>query len=171
MDEVVQLSRWYQGFGDDAARFDEDMEWSLAYFEKNTKPALYSCVYGDMLQFNKEAHGGPLFFKLLSNETSTTKESNRRVMIRIIKTYKIKISWKREVISDVVDLFCAITDTISAIHDDCLPEDYVQQIITIFTTTSVPDFNQLFEKLKTDLISMELQGSLNMPMLSTGVHL
>ena len=74
-------------------------------------------------------------------------------------------------ISDVVDLFRAITDTISAIHDDSLPEDYVQQIITIFTTTIVDAFNQLFEKLKTDLISMELQATLNMPMLSTGVHL
>ena len=59
----------------------------------------------------------------------------------------------------------------SAIHNDYLPEDYVQQIINIFTTTSVPDFNQLFEKLKTDLISMELQASLNLPMFSAGVHL
>ena len=130
------------------------MEWSLAYFEKTTESALYSRVYGDMLRFDKEAHGGPLFFHLICNETSTTKESNRRAMITIIKTYRIKISCKGEVISDVVDLFRAITDTMSAIHDDCLPEDYVQQIITIFTTTSVPDFNQLFEKLKTDLISM-----------------
>ena len=94
VDDVVQSSRWYQGFSDDAVCFDEDMEWSLAYFEKNAEPALYSRVYGDMLQFNKEAHGGPLFFKLLCKETSTTKESNRRAMITIIKTYKIKISCK-----------------------------------------------------------------------------
>ena len=92
-------------------------------------------------------------------------------MITLIKTYKIKISCKGEVISDVLDLFRAITNTMSAIHDDCLPEDYIQQIITIFTTTSAPDFNQLFEKLKTDLISIELQASLNMLMLSTGLHL
>ena len=26
VDEVVQSSRWYQGFGDDASCFDEDME-------------------------------------------------------------------------------------------------------------------------------------------------
>ena len=92
-------------------------------------------------------------------------------MLTIIKTYQIKTSCKGEVISDVVDLFRAITDTISAIHDDSLPEDYVQQLITIFTTTSVPAFNNLFEKIKTDLISMELQATLNMPMLSPDVHL
>ena len=59
----------------------------------------------------------------------------------------------------------------SAIYDDSLPEDYVQQIITTFTTTSVPTFNEPFEKLRTDLISMELQASINMSMLSTGLHL
>ena len=77
-------------------------------------------------------------------------------MITIIKTYQIKSSCKGEVISDVVDLLWAITDTILAIHNDTLPEDYVQQLVTIFTTTSVDAFNQLFEKIKTDHISMEL---------------
>ena len=66
----------------------------------------------------------------------------------IIKIYKIKINCKGEVIFDVVDLFRVIIDSMSAIHDDCLPKDYVQQVITIFTTTSVPNFNQLFKKLK-----------------------
>ena len=128
------------------------MEYSVGYFEKNTEPSLYARVYGDMLRHHREAHGGPLFFKLLCKETSTTKESNRRAMITINKTYQIKSSCKGEVISDVVDLFRTITDTISAVHDDTLPEDYVQQLITVFTTTSVDAFNELFEKMKTDLI-------------------
>ena len=143
----------------------------LPYFWKNTEPALYSRVYEDMLRYDKEAHGGPSLFKLICNETSTTKKLNRRAMTTIIKTYQIKTSFKGEVISDVVDLFHAITETMSAIYDDSLPEDYVQQIITIFTTTSVPSFNELFKKLKTDLISMELQASPNMPMFLTGLHL
>ena len=92
-------------------------------------------------------------------------------MITIIKTYQIKTSYKGEVISDVVDLFRSISNTMAAIYDDALSEDYAQQIITIFTTTSVSAFNNLFDKLHTDLISMELQASINMSMLSTGVHL
>ena len=59
----------------------------------------------------------------------------------------------------------------SAVHDDTLPEDYVQQLITIFTTTSVDAFNELFKKIKSDLLSMELQATLNMNMISTGMHL
>ena len=36
VDELVQSSRWYQGFANNNSRFEEDMEWSLACFEKNT---------------------------------------------------------------------------------------------------------------------------------------
>ena len=64
-------------------------------------------------------------------------------MITIIKTYQIKTSCKGEVVTDVVDLFCSISDSMAAIYDDKLPKEYVQQIITIFTTTSVPSFNAL----------------------------
>ena len=94
VDDIVQSSRWFRGFEDDASRFDKDLEWSLVYFEKNTEPALYSCIYGDMLQYDKEAHEGPLLFKLICNETTTTRESNRRAMFTIIKTYQIKTSLK-----------------------------------------------------------------------------
>ena len=92
-------------------------------------------------------------------------------MVTIIKTYQIKTTCKGEVISDVVDLFHSIFNTMAAIYDDNLSEDYVQKIITIFTTTSVAPFNALFDKLLTNLIYMELQASINMSMLSTGVHL
>ena len=42
VDDVVQSNRWFQGFGDGASCVDENLEYSLAYFEKNTEPALYS---------------------------------------------------------------------------------------------------------------------------------
>ena len=81
---------------------------------------------------------------------------NHRAIITIIKTYQIKTSCKGEVISDVisdvVDLCCSITDIIAAIYEDSLPEDFAQQNITVFTTMSVDQFNNLFTKLCNDLI-------------------
>ena len=76
----------------------------------------------------RELHGvfGLLLFKLICNETLTTKELNQRAMITIIKTHRIKTSCKGEVIFNVVDLFLSISDTMAAIYDDKLPEDYAQ---------------------------------------------
>ena len=45
-------------------------------------------------------------------------------MITIIKTYQIKTSCKSKVISDVVDLFHSISDTMDAMYDNKLLEDY-----------------------------------------------
>ena len=94
-------------------------------------------------------------------------------MITIIKTYQIKTSCKGEVISNanVVDLPRSISDSLAAIYDNAIPISYAQQIITIFTTTNIPVFNDLFDKLCTNLISMKLQASINMSMLSTGINL
>jgi hypothetical protein len=60
----------------------------------------------------------------------------------------------------VVDLFRSITDTVFALHDNTLPDEYVDKLIVIFTTTSVPDFNDLFDFLKKQLFASQLQASI-----------
>jgi hypothetical protein len=61
----------------------------------------------------------------------------------------------------VVDLFRSITDdTVFALHDDTLPDEYVNKLIVLFTTTSVPDFNDLFDVLKKQLFAAQLQASI-----------
>ena len=166
-DEVAASVRWFRGFGPASARFVEDLQLSQSYFKKNTEPTLYACAYRVMLEFDKHYHGGPLLFKLICNETTTTKDSNRRAMMTIIRTYQIKSSCKGEVITDVADLFKSISDTMSSTYDDKLPKDYVQHIITIFTTTSVPAFNEIFIQLRTNLQSMELQASICNSMITS----
>lgn len=71
--------------------------------------------------------------------------------------------------SDVVYLFCSISDSIAAIYDDILPKDFLQQIITVFTTTSVDQFNKLFTKLCNNLIAIELQSSIYSIMVQASV--
>lgn len=59
-----------------------------------------------MLIHDKVAHGGPLLFKLIANETSTTNETNQKaIIITIVKIYKTFKSCKGDIITDVVDLF------------------------------------------------------------------
>ena len=73
---MAALSRWFHSFRNGCAQFVEDLELSLSYFKKNTEPSLYARAYGDMLRFDKLSHDGPLLFKLICNETTTTNESN-----------------------------------------------------------------------------------------------
>jgi hypothetical protein len=158
--QVADSSRWYSGFTVPAARFQEDLEWSLAYFENNVDSSLYARIHSKLLTFDERSRGGPLFFKLLNDETTTNSDANKKALIVIVDTYKIKSNCKGELIPDVVDLFRSITETVYALHDDSLPDEYVDKLITIFTTTSVEDFNGLFESLKKQLFASQLQASI-----------
>jgi hypothetical protein len=158
--QVADSSRWYSGFTHEDSRFQEDLEWSLAYFENNVDSALYARIHSKILTFDERSRGGPLFFKLLNDETTTTSDSNKKALITIVDTYKIRTSCKGERIPDVVDLFRSITDTVYALHDDSLPDEYVTKLITIFGSTSVPDFNDLFDDLAKQLFAAELQASI-----------
>jgi hypothetical protein len=158
--QVADSSRWYSGFTAPEARFQEDLEWSLAYFENNVDSALYARIHAKLLTYDERCRGGPLFFKLLNDETTTNSDANKKALITIVDTYKIRVSCKGERIPDVVDLFQSITDTVFALHDDSLPDEYVDKLIEIFTTTSVPDFNDLFDVLKKQLFAAQLQASI-----------
>jgi hypothetical protein len=159
--QVANSSRWYSGFTAPADRFQEDLEWSLAYFENNVDTSLYARVHAKLLTYDERCRGGPLFYKLLNDETTTNSDANKKALIVIVDTYKIASNCKGERIPDVVDLFRSITDTVYALHDDSLPDEYVDKLITIFTTTSVEEFNKLFEYLKEQLFASQLQSSIS----------
>jgi hypothetical protein len=164
--QVADSSRWYSGFTAPTARFQEDLEWSLAYFENNVDSSLYACIHANLLTYDEHCQGGPLFYKLLNDETTTNSDSNEKALITIVDTYKIRVSCIGERIPDVTGLFQSITDTVYALHDDSLPDEYVYKLIVIFTTTSVPDFNDLFDVLKKQLFASQLQASIsNLPVV------
>jgi hypothetical protein len=158
--QVADSSRWYSGFTAPASRFQEDLNWSLAYFENNVDTALYARIHSKLLAFDERCRGGPLFFKLLNDETTTNSDANKKALITIVYTYKIRVSCKGERIPDVVDHFRSITDTVFALHDDTLPDEYVDKLIVLFTTKSVPDFNDLFDVLKKYLFASQKQASI-----------
>jgi hypothetical protein len=159
--QVADSSRLYSGYTAPSTRYQADLEWSLVYFRNNVNSSLYACIHAKLLTYDERCRGGPLFFKLLNDETTTNSDANKKALITIVDTfYKIRVSCKGERIPDVVDLFQSITDTVFALHDDSLPDEYVDKLIVIFTTTSVPDFNELFDALKKQLFAAQLQASI-----------
>jgi hypothetical protein len=77
--QVADSSPWYSGFTAPAARFQEDLEWSLAYFENNVDSALYARIHAKLLTYDDRCRGGPLFFKLLNDESTTNSDSNKNI--------------------------------------------------------------------------------------------
>ena len=102
VDDMVKLSRWFSSFGDVNAGFQEDLNYSLAYFEKNTGPSFFAQAYNIMLRYNKKSHRGPLLFKLVVNKDLITVSkmwelsslSSRPIKLKLAKKEKVFLTWE-----------------------------------------------------------------------------
>ena len=73
---VANSSRYYREFLPTSSLLQEDLNWTLAYYKKNTATDLYQKVYCRMDKFGSSSFGGPLFLKLLLDQVTTTGEVN-----------------------------------------------------------------------------------------------
>ena len=78
----------------------------------------------------------------------------------MFKTYSIKSSSPREIIPDVVDLLKSLSDTLYSMKNDTFPYDFVEMVATIFTTTSVPEFNKMFQSVLKQIQAVYLQDTI-----------
>ena len=160
-EEVAESSKYYSLFIPAEQRRQEDLDWSMAYYEKNVEADLYTKVYGSMLKYELDAQGGPLFLKLLLDRVSTSGESTLKSMMNTLKTYSIKTSCAGEDVKKVTSIFTAIVENIEALSNDKLPMDTVDGLLNLFQTTSVPIFNSKFKKLQEDLADAEINSKID----------
>ena len=115
-----------------------------------------------MLSFDRRSHGGPLFLKLLLDQVTTTSEANLKQLLLILDTYKIKYCCcSGEDISQVVDEFTSIFENIIALNDGDLPVNSIKKLLIVFQTTSVDNFNALFDNIPKQLTNAEIQNSID----------
>ena len=157
--EVAESSKWYSSFVDDD-HIQEDLNWSLAYYEKNVESDLYSKVYTKMSSFPYDSQGGPLFLKILLDMVTTSSEGNLKALETILDSYQIKRSSPGEDIEVVVGLFTSIIETIIALRDNDLPSDAVRKLLKIFQTTSVDDFNDQFGEMERAYVRTSIRAQL-----------
>ena len=160
-EQVANSSKWYTLFVPQDQLMQENLRWSLAYYEKNVEKTLYSKVHSQLLEYPVESRGGPLFLKLLLDRVSTTNEANLKAIIHITETYKIKRSCKGEDIETVVELFRALYDNMSSLKHGTLPEDSVKNLLHVFQTTSVSSFNDLFATMEKERLNNEVRASID----------
>ena len=125
-----------------------------------------------MLSFCNESHGGPLFLKLLLTHMTASDETSKESLIKLVDTYKISTMCAGEIITDVCDVLRPVTETVYSLHNDSLPLNYIDKVISVFQTTSVPLFNELFEELQKSVTAARLQrrlrGNYSVTSSSTG---
>lgn len=160
-EQVGASSKWYSGFVPEEELMQENLNWSLAYYERNVEKALFSKVHANLMSYPSDEQGGPLFLKLLLDRVTTTSQANLAALKHIVETYRIKISCKGEDIETVVSLFTAVFDNISSLGNGELPDESTKKLLRIFQSTSVPAFNDLFQKQEQELFDVDLKVSLN----------
>ena len=161
--QVVHSSQYYNRYSHDRSQIagdSGDLNLSLLYFEKNVEASLYSRVHSQMLDYDVDAHGGPLFLSILLGHLMTTDEAAKAHITTLVTNYNIKTMALGERVLDVVDLLRALTDTLYSLKNNSLPDEYIDRIINIFTTTSVPTFNDLFVALKQAVTATRLQANI-----------
>ena len=161
VDQVAQSSKWYSSFVPSEQRLQEDLSWSLLYYEKNVESELYLKVYSKLIRHEASSRGGPLYLKLLLDSVTTTGEQNLKSLLTIVETYRIKTSCPGEDIDKVISMFDAIFDNINTLRDGILPPDVVENLLIVLQSTSVPKFNTYFERFQNELIDTEIQVSID----------
>ena len=160
--EAALSCQWYNRFAGDTSQLTGDLNLSLCYFEKNVKALLYARVHSQMLDYSLDMHDGPLFLSILLSHLITTDETAKAHIIDTITTYEIKKASIGEKIIDVVNLLKALTNSLYSLKGNTLLPDYfIDKIVKIFTTTSVPDFNDMFVLVGKSIIATRLQ--MNIP--------
>jgi hypothetical protein len=158
---VAASSEWYSQFVPIEQQFQEDLNWSLSYYEKNVKDDLYQKVYNKLLKFPPDSYGGPLFLKLLLDQVTTTSEANLKSLLHIIETYQIKVSCPGEDVEKVVSMFDAIFDNVESLRNGVLPPDSTENLLKLLQTTSVPKFNAYFAMMTQELASAEIETAVD----------
>ena len=140
----------------------ENLIWSLTYYEKNVKSSLYSKVYAELLDYSIDKRGGPLFLKILLDCVTTTNKANLNAIIHLTKTYHInKVSKGEDIKQVVVDLFTALYNNTALMKEGKLPEDTLRNLLKIFQSTSVPAYNDLFKNMERQRLKNKIKASIN----------
>jgi hypothetical protein len=152
--EVAESCHFYNEYTMKASQLASDNSLSLAYFKGNVEKELYNRAYDKMMEYDSVSHGGPLFLIILLSMLTTSDEATKTHIAEIFKNYSIKSSSVGEDVTSVVDLLQSLSNTLYSLKGNSFPDKFIDMVATIFTTTSVPDFNDMFEAVKKSISSV-----------------
>lgn len=91
---------------------------------------------------------------------TTSDEATKTQITKIFKTYSIRVSSTRELIPYVADLLKSLFDTLYALKNKTFPNDFVDIVAKIFTTSGLK-FNEIFSSVLEQIQTIRLQDTIS----------
>ena len=141
-EEIRESVRFYKTYGQD---YDlQNLEWSQELLENSCESDLREKVMERMQAIPEIERGGPTFFHIMCAVLTSTSEDAVRSLTEKIQNMKLSDFQGEDVDKAVSQLRGAIA-RLTIIEK--IPADINQQLIEVFQTSSVPDFNLVFHTL------------------------
>lgn len=146
IEEVLRSNQHYNQFGQN---YDvQDLNWSQELLENSCDSTLRDKVMENLLLYPRNQHGGPLYYRIMMGLITTTTAEATRMMITRITTMKIRDIQGEDVSKAVSTIRGALQHLETA---QAVPNDIRNILMDIFDKSSVPEFNNIFTVMKSQL--------------------
>ena len=145
--QVATSNQFYHLWTDNAVdQMHTNLNWSYYLLKNNIDPLLMSRLQPKYDAFPVSQRGGPLLFALLMAELLYTNESAVQTLKDQIEKYKIN-KVPGEDIKKISSVILSVAKRIWYSKGECFPENFVDTIISLLQTSSVPSFNEQYKTI------------------------
>jgi hypothetical protein len=130
-------------------QFHTNFDWTKTYLANNIEPSLYVIVNDNHKRHPEGFHGGPLLFMLFMQDLFFVAQKTASTLHSLPKQYRVP-SVPGENIKAVTSTVVSISRRIWLYKKRTFPDDFLSMILSLFQTSSVPDFNEHFKPSTTD---------------------
>jgi hypothetical protein len=146
---MVALSNRYYNMWIDESFIPENLNLTYTLIKNNMDEVLYGQCLEEYEKYADICQGGPLLFIICIHKINKVNAQYRDHMWTRVKKLEIR-KVQGEDVNHVVSLLNAAHATFRAVSTDkdgmnCVPQDWSEQVIKIFQTSSVSKFNEIFE--------------------------
>jgi uncharacterized membrane protein YgcG len=146
IDEIRKSNRYYNMYGQD---YDvQDLGWTQELLENSCEPSLRDKVMEKITLYPRDEQGGPLFYRIMMELITTTTDQATRTMITRITNMKIRDIAGEDISQAVSSIRGALRHLTSV---NSVPHDFRSILIDTFKKTSVPEFNDIFNVLTSNI--------------------
>jgi len=151
--QVALSNLWYNSWVEDEY-IQENLSITQQFLKNNTEDTLWNKALEDAQSYPTQSHGGPLMFVLLMKriqDSSAIALAHLLTQIRNLKISDLQGEDVDEAVSMIRSVYNLMLNTSTDRHN-YVPDDFPKNVLSIFQTTSVGDFNKMFEQEERDII-------------------